>query len=187
MAFYSGFGNYGYPTAFAPSFAPTFVSAPIAAEAPVQHEENQSQAVSVSGFQAAPMFQSTFLPSTQFVPVAAPAVRRPGYNERLIAWRNRQKAFNKYKKATKAAIKNAANAQFAGPAYFPGYGAQPTVYGTQFGAGFGTVLPYGTQYPVMFEQAAPAAEGEATYGDFSYSQQQAEVQHEEPEIRGTQV
>jgi len=163
---------------------PTFINAAPVASDSASQQENSQQPISVSGFAPA----ATFLPSTQFVPIGLPQVRRPGYNERLIAWRNRQKAFNKYKQATKQAIKQAAATQYAAPAYYPGYGYQ----GTHFGSQFGTVLPYGTQfgsYPLVFDQAAPVQQAEATYGDFSYSQgQEQQQQHvEEPEIRGTQV
>jgi hypothetical protein len=222
MAFYgTGFGYSGFAPSYA--FAPTaFAAAPAehtsqAADGSQAGEEHASQ--SVSGFAADPnaaffygqpyahgaplvygqhtVLPSTVLPSTTLVPVAGPRVRRPGYNERLVAWRNRQKAFNRYKKAAKEAIKNANRVPVAAaPAYTSFAAPHPTFYGapTMYGAPFGAA-PFGATYisAPFYEQAAVAPVAEAqeaypTFGDFSQSgsAQHAEAA-EEPEIRGTQV
>jgi hypothetical protein len=162
----------------------------------------------VPQYGAAPVFEQGIAPSAfSYAGAPLPVVRRPGYNERYVAWKNRQKAFNRYKKATKDAIKHAravpANTFAYGPAAT--YGAAPTFVGApsyyggatgfgapafgggyeQFGFPYGQTLAYG---------GAPiAGTSFAAQNDFhSYSQQAdhhaAEaVQQEEPEIRGTQV
>jgi hypothetical protein len=161
-------------------------------------------------------YGATIFPgSTALVPLMAPQIRRPGYNERLVAWRNRQKAFNRYKRETKRAIK-VSNSQHmyqsggyaptvfgAAPVFggAPAYGqtiiSQP--YGGQYGGQYGA--PYGAtylagSYPMggflpagaVYAGEAQNAEGQQ-YGDFtSYSSgAAAEQAQEEPEIRGTQV
>jgi hypothetical protein len=232
--------NFGAPTAFAaPASYAVAEHQSQAADGSQAGEEHGSQQVSVSGFaadpnaaayfgqfgqfgQAAPFAygagypaQATFLPqtvlpSTALVPVAAPQIRRPGYNERLVAWRNRQKAFNRYKKATKNAIKNA-NRQPLFPAHYGAAVAPTAVYGAPYGATAFGAAPYATAfgaapfgatylpaygagyvYDQGFAAAPVAAEAQEgaypTFGDFSQggASQHQEAQ-EEPEIRGTQV
>jgi hypothetical protein len=170
------------------------------------------------GAQYAPQqFGATVFPgSTALVPLMAPQIRRPGYNERLVAWRNRQKAFNRYKRQTKQAIKSAntfhsqnmyqsggyAPTVFGAAPVFggaPSYGqtmiAQP--YGGQFGGQYGATYLAGS-YPfaggflpagAMYAGEHAEAQDGNQYGDFtSYSSgAAAEQAQEEPEIRGTQV
>jgi hypothetical protein len=134
----------------------------------------------------------------------------------LVAWRNRQKAFNRYKRATKEAIKNANAAHYhhhnmlaQNTVVAPTWGAAP-VFGAQ--PGYGQTIISGAGYPAWggatylqggyplgasFLPAGAVYAGEqheqqeGQYGDFtSYSSAgnaAQEVQQEEPEIRGTQV
>ncbi len=105
-SFAGGYPGGGYPGATFYGAPATFSSgaqvAQVASDAASQHgEDHASQApLSVSGFQQqqpwgygaypAAIPTATVLPTT-ILPLAAPTIRRPGYNERLIAWRNRQK------------------------------------------------------------------------------------------------
>jgi len=200
----TGFGYSAYPHQQY-SFAPTaFASAAheqaAQADGSQAGEEHASQQVSVSGFAADPnaalwggaygapawggayggFGQHTFLPNTSLV-------RRPGYNERLVAWRNRQKAFNRYKRATKEAIKNA-NRQAAWQQGF-GYGGAHTAFGHpgMFGAPYGATFLPGAGF--VYDQSASAQNGAyPTFGDFSQGgASQHQEAAEEPEIRGTQV
>lgn len=158
-------------------------------------------APTVYGAHQGTVLPSTILPSTALVPVAAPQVRRPGYNERLVTWRNRQKAFNRYKKATKEAIKNANKQALLNQYGYPGFApVAPTVYGgavaptAVYGAPFGaTYLPAfggaGFVYDQGFAAQAVPAENQEAYGNFGEFSQASQHQEaaEEPEIRGTQV
>jgi hypothetical protein len=144
------------------------------------------------------------------VPVAQPVIRRPGYNERLVAWRNRQKAFNRYKRDTKQAIKHSNQIHYQNQATYlapqstvlaaPAFGAAPiyggfgqsTIIGAPaaypaYGATYiGGAYPFGA-FPIQqgFEQQHIQQDG----GEFSSFSNQNDVQqqNEEPEIRGTQV
>jgi len=188
------FGGYPYGTV-APGYGQTFIHQ---GAAPMGYGQT--------------ILPGTFLQQTAVVPVAAPRVRRPGYNERLVAWRNRQKAFNRYKRATKEAIKNANSAHQGGLYAAPGQQLPQTVFGAQpvFGGqstiigGYQPFPAYGGAYGGATYLAAPAPyflpqgfgaehvqEGQQEYNqefsNYSASAQQQEVQQEEPEIRGTQV
>jgi len=199
----AGFGGfYGQPT-FIGGAQPTFIGG-----APQYFGEQHATVL------PAAYGQHTFLPQQQLVPVMAPQIRRPGYNERLVAWRNRQKAFDRYKRQTKEAIKSSNHHQYAAQNTVygaqPVFGAQPTFIGAQptyiggahYGQTFIGAPAYGQTfigapafgaYPGQFlpyAGEAQHAEAQENYGnDFtSYSSAGQEVQaQEEPEIRGTQV
>jgi hypothetical protein len=144
-------------------------------------------------------------------------VRRPGYNERYVAWKNRQKAFNRYKQATKEAIKNSRSLPTNTYALAPAttYVAQPTVLPAAYphqatyygGAAPAPYLPF-EQYgaygaPATYFGGAPAFYGAplafpagttsfgGDYNSYSETSQaqnvEAPLSQEEPEIRGTQV
>jgi len=232
---YTSFGHTAFAGAYPQAAFPQFAVADNGAAADAQSQADEaaaSQQVSVSGFAgqqfvdpaafyggayAHPAFhqgatiigaphQQTFLAPTALVPVAAPRVRQPGYNERLVAWRNRQKAFNRYKRQTKEAIRNASSAHhtalytapgapaiaptvFAQPTYF---GAQPTVIGgyAPFPAYAGATYLGPSSYllPQAFPQEQAQEQQQEYHQDsFGFQNNQQEVQQEEPEIRGTQV
>jgi len=159
-------------------------------------------------------YPGTFLPQQALVPIAAPTIRRPGYNERLVAWRNRQKAFNRYKRQTKEAIKSANHHHYASQNTLlaqstvygaaPVFGGAPTVYGgAPYGASYGQTFigapaygqtfigapAYGQFLPYAGEVQHADGHQENYNNDFtSYSSAgQVEAAQEEPEIRGTQV
>jgi hypothetical protein len=158
----------------------------------------------------APLIGATTYVHEAQVPIP---VRRPGYNERYVAWKNRQKAFNRYTQATKEAIKNSRNIPSTTYALAPATTlvSQPTIFGAAPAAPAyypaSTVLPPWEQYaaapygahPTYIAGApiygAPLAFPAATSfgGDFnSYSEtsqhvEAAPISQEEPEIRGTQV
>jgi len=193
----AGFGGfYGQPT-YIGGAAPQFIGAPF--------EQHHTVLPAAYG-------QTTFLPQQQLVPVMAPQIRRPGYNERLVAWRNRQKAFNRYKRQTKEAIKSSNHHHYAAQntvlAQSTVFGAQPVFGAPQYGQTFIGAPQYGQtfigapqygqtfigapQYGQFLPYAGEVqhAEAQENYGnDFtSYSSAGQEVQaQEEPEIRGTQV
>lgn len=74
-----------------------------------------SQAASQVPFTAVPWGYPGFAPQT--------FVRGPSYNERYVAWKNRQKAFNKYKKLTRRAIKDQRNF-YPAPFFYGGFPGQ---------------------------------------------------------------
>jgi len=112
------------------------------------------------GYAAAPVYGSTFVAHQTAIPIP---VRQPGYNERYVAWKNRQKAFNRYKQATKEAIKNSRNIPTNTYALAPAttYVQQPTYFGA---APQPTYLPqqvpatyFGAQQGLDYAQYAPQA------------------------------
>jgi len=208
---FSGFPAYGaFPGAYAgfPVGQPTFLPGQYGGfeAAPAQY----GATVLPAQYAAAPVYGQTFVAHQTAIPVP---VRQPGYNERYVAWKNRQKAFNRYKQATKEAIKNSRNVPtntyamapattyVQQPTYFgaapqPTYLPQATFLGGQefYGAPQATYFgaqPYGVQYgaPLAFPAGATSFGGD--FNSYSETSQVQNVdvpsQQEEPEIRGTQV
>mmetsp|Transcript_14005 Transcript_14005/g.32607 ORF Transcript_14005/g.32607 Transcript_14005/m.32607 type:complete len:205 (-) Transcript_14005:138-752(-) len=133
--------------------------------------------------------------------IAAPVFRKPGYNERYVAWKNRQTAFNKYKKLMQKSITDTRHATYypAPVAYAPtvidqGHfaGAYPTAVAPQFGGyptAFPGAFPQQFGYPGMpVDYGTMAYPQQASqYEDRSQAQEEAQAPVDEPEIRGTQV
>jgi hypothetical protein len=151
---------------------------------------------------AQPQMMQQEMPMTY---MAAPGFRRPGYNERYVAWKNRQKAFNKYKKMTQRAISDtrhtsyySAPVSYAAPTMTYAqpqmtmmaqpqqqtYMQQP-VMSQQFG-GFGG-FPGGFDMGQMAPQYPTYGEGASFSSQQVEAAPQAAPQADEPEIRGTQV
>lgn len=158
---YGGFPG-AYPTAFAGAY-------PYGAPAAFPGAEAYGATVIPgAAYGAAPVYGSTFVAHQTPIPVP---VRQPGYNERYVAWKNRQKAFNRYKQATKEAIKNSRNVPTNTYALAPAttYVQQPTYFGAA-PVPQATYLPQQATYlaqPQGWEHAAFGAHP-ALYGQPAY-------------------
>jgi len=218
---FAGFPAYGgfagaYPTAFPAAYGAPFAGAygaPAAYGATYLPgaEYGAAPATVIPGGYPAPLMGSTTYLQEAAIPIP---VRRPGYNERYVAWKNRQKAFNRYKQATKEAIKNSRSipsntyalapattivsqptlfgAAPAAPAYYPQQTYLPQAGWEQYAAPqfapatyFGGAQFYGA--PLAFPAATSFGGDFNSYSETSQHVEAAPISQEEPEIRGTQV